>query len=198
MGAIVLFAVVLRKFSLLRPMMLKWKIDIMVCTSMFLIGQMEWRGEANQREESLSLLEEERRAKDVAEANCKRRQEGLRHKLDVDFQRYRDDIHRLEEELSRLRVAAASAQSGGADAPKPLAESNRKNLLPEVRVLPRSGNHRICLLCREQEVSVVFLPCAHQVLCHSCNEGQRERKNHICLACKKHVEDRIHVYGASS
>lgn len=160
--------------------------------------EMKWRGEAKEREESLSLLEEERRAKDAAETNCKRRQEGLRHKIDLDFQRYRDDIHRLEEELSRQKEAAASAQSGGADVPKPLSESNRKNLLPELRVLPRSRSHRICLLCREQEVSVVFLPCAHQVLCHSCNEGQRERNHHICLVCKKHVEDRIHVYGASS
>lgn len=164
--------------------------------------EMKWREEAKSREKSLSLLEEERRAKEGAESSCKRRQEGLRHKIEVDFQRYKDDIHRLEEELSRLREAATSArpvQPGDANAPKPLVESNTKNLLfPEARVVPRNSNHRICWLCREEEVSVVFLPCAHQILCNGCNLVHRENGNHACQACRKHIEDRIHVFGASS
>lgn len=152
-------------------------------------------------EEALSALEEERRAKDAAEANSKRRQEGLRQKIEIDFQRYKDDIHRLEEELSRRREVASTArliQSVDADAPKPLAESNPRILLPEQRELRQKSNHRLCWLCREDEVSVVLLPCAHQVLCYGCNESHRQKGSLACPACKKHVEERIHVYGASS
>lgn len=163
--------------------------------------EIKWRQEVKDREEALSVLEEERRTKDAAEANCRRRQEGLRQKIEIDFQRYKDDIHRLEEELFRRREVAAAArliQSVDADEPKPLAETNPKILLSERRDSPQKSNHRICCLCRGNEVSVVFLPCAHQVLCYGCNEGHREKGSHTCPACKKHIEDRIHVYGASS
>ncbi|KAL0927553.1 hypothetical protein M5K25_001733 [Dendrobium thyrsiflorum] len=163
--------------------------------------EIKWRQEMKDKEEALSLLEEEHRAKEAAEANCKRRQEGLRQKIEIDFQRYKDDIHRLEEELSRRREVAAAARlihSVDTDAPKPLAESNPKILLPEPRHSPQNNKHRICWVCRDNEVSVVFLPCAHQVLCYSCNEGGREKGSHTCPACKEHIEDRIRVYGASS
>ncbi|KAI0529073.1 hypothetical protein KFK09_001619 [Dendrobium nobile] len=164
-------------------------------------AEIKWRQEMKDKEEALSLLEEEHRAKEAAEANCKRRQEGLRQKIEIDFQRYKDDIHRLEEELSRRREVAAAARlihSVDTEAPKPLAESNPKVLLPEPRRSPQNNKHRICWVCRDNEVSVVFLPCAHQVLCYSCNEGGREKGSHACPACKEHIEDRIHVYGACS
>ncbi|KAG0448667.1 hypothetical protein HPP92_027726 [Vanilla planifolia] len=117
--------------------------------------EVRWRQEVKAKEEALVALEEEHRAKDVAEASCKRRQEGLRHKIGLDFQRYKDDVHRLEEELSRLRAIVAASQlnqTREADALKPLVESNPK-VLPIARELPRNNNHRVLHLSTRHEIS---------------------------------------------
>ncbi|XP_020596393.1 MND1-interacting protein 1 [Phalaenopsis equestris] len=160
-------------------------------------AEIKWRHELKEREEALSALEVERRVREAAEANCKRRQDGLRQKIEIDFQRYKDDIRRLEEELSRHREVAAAArliQAVDSDAPKVFVESYPKIYLPVPQESSHKSNHRLCWLCRDDEVSVVFLPCAHQVLCYGCNDASSGE----CLACKKHIEERIHVYGAKS
>lgn len=160
---------------------------------------------------ALLQLEEERRAKEAAESNNKRKLESLRLKIEIDFQRHKDDIQRLEQELARLRSSAQSTnlvhptttlpigdQAGG----MPKGETIAK-LLHELDKLEDSSekgvsSDRECMTCLKDEVSVVFLPCAHEVICANCNEDYGKKVKPTCPCCRVPIEQTIRTFGASS
>ncbi|KAH0926371.1 hypothetical protein HID58_018627 [Brassica napus] len=66
-----------------------------------------------------------------------------------------------------------------------------------------ANNDRECIICMKDEVSVVFLPCAHQVVCGSCSDsffsGNNNGGNKVtCPCCRSLVQQRIHIFGATS
>ncbi|XP_020114376.1 MND1-interacting protein 1-like [Ananas comosus] len=167
--------------------------------------------ESKTKEQAIALAEKERRAKESIEAGIKRRQDELRQKLEMDSKRYKDDIGRLEEELSRLQASAEPTQINSplpstlnfrdADTRRPPKEASGKGLNvlnkpPEPSQKP--SNHRECVNCKHDEVSVVLLPCAHQVLCARCNEDHEKRGKFSCPCCNTKIDERIRVYGVSS
>ncbi|KAL7123049.1 hypothetical protein ACP275_01G081400 [Erythranthe tilingii] len=181
----------------------------------------KWRQTQKSKELALTQLEEERRLKEASEANNKRKLEALRLKIEIDFQRHKDDLQRLEQEYSRLKEY--SPQSTTTDA---VNQSNNNNNDPWVEDSNGLSNDplgketiatvlkgldeiknpvekqmicdRRCMLCMKDEVSVVFLPCAHQVICASCNDTYGKKGRATCPYCKVPIEQRIRVYGASS
>ncbi|WOK94946.1 MND1-interacting protein 1 [Canna indica] len=172
--------------------------------------EVKWKQEIKAKEEAISLADEERRAKDSAKVNASRRQEALRRKIEIDFQRHKDDIQRLEDELARLKSSAGSnplfapsantLKTTDADV-KSLKEPNVKALTgfnkPQDSTKKLSWN-RVCVICKKDEVSIVFLPCSHQVVCASCNEDHDKKGKVSCPSCNVRIEERIRVYGASS
>jgi hypothetical protein len=54
---------------------------------------------------------------------------------------------------------------------------------------------RECVMCMSEEQSVVFLPCAHQVLCDGCNQEHLEKGHKDCPSCRTSIVQRIKVYG---
>lgn len=172
--------------------------------------EVKLREEIKAKDQAAVLLEEERRAKEAAEASIKRKHEALRQKIEIDFQRHKDDIRRLEEELTRLKplsppvstdfICSKVSPPGNSNGRKSLnAASGKTNHLPKQQEsAQKKVNHdRECLICMKDEVSVVFLPCAHQVLCANCNENH-EKKAIACPCCNVHIDQRVRVYGASS
>jgi hypothetical protein len=173
--------------------------------------QLKWRQEVNAKELALAQVGEERRSKETAEASNKRKLEALRLKIEIDFQRHKDDLQRLEQELSRLKASAQSTElhhpsnmvyTADNEGAKPREETIAK-LLHELYGLEDSSENeancdRECLLCRKDEVSVVFLPCSHQVLCANCSDNYGKKGKATCPCCRVPIEQRIRVYGASS
>ncbi|XP_008799427.1 MND1-interacting protein 1 [Phoenix dactylifera] len=170
----------------------------------------KWKREVKLRELGTAQAEEARRAREAAEINAKRRQEALQRKIELDFQCHKDDIQRLEEELSRLHATAASTQlnnlsfnalnSGDADAMKALKEGNEEmhTGFNKPQESSRKLNHdRVCVICLKDDVSVLFLPCAHQVVCVNCNKDHEKSKG-SCPCCNTKIDERIRVYGVSS
>lgn len=168
----------------------------------------KWRQEQKAKELVLSQLEEERRLKESSEANNKRKLEALRLKIEIDFQRHKDDLQRLEQEYERLNE---SAQSTDLEQPSEIWTENSAvnsqgdsiaRLLHELDFEDPSekegGCDRACILCMKDEVSVVFLPCAHQVICTNCNDSYTKKGKATCPYCRAPIEQRIRVYGASS
>lgn len=173
-------------------------------------AETKWRQEQKAKEHALAQVEEERRLKEASESNNKRKHEALRSKIELDFQRHKDDLQRLEQELSRLKLSTNSDQHStnpsAAEIPNgshPQGPTIAK-LLHELDDLDDSdekeaGIDRECIVCLKDEVSVVFLPCAHQVLCASCNDEYGTKgKTATCLICRVPIEQRIRVFGASS
>nr|GMD82498.1 MND1-interacting protein 1-like [Ipomoea batatas] len=57
----------------------------------------------------VTQIEEEKKFKEAAEAGNKRKLECLRLKVELDFQRQKDDLQRLEQDLSILKSSELSA-----------------------------------------------------------------------------------------
>lgn len=163
------------------------------------------------KEEALTLVEEERRAKEAAESNNKRKLEALRLKIEIDFQRHKDDLQRLEQELSRLKASAQSAELNHQSNTSPISDSEGAKpqretiakLLLELDNLEdfsekEVSSNRECIICMKDEVSVVFLPCAHQVMCASCSDEYGKKGKAACPCCRVQIQQRIRVFGASS
>lgn len=156
-------------------------------------------------------MEEEQRSKEAAEAHNKRKLETLRLKIELDFQRHKDDHQRLEQELSRLKASSdtdSSHLSSNVWEPERSQGENIAKLLEELDRLEGSyeseaNNDRECIICMKDEVSVVFLPCAHQVVCGSCSDNFFSSNNGgggkvTCPCCRAVVQQRIHIFGATS
>ncbi|KAF7809998.1 MND1-interacting protein 1 [Senna tora] len=163
--------------------------------------QVKWMEELKAKEEAFGLVGEEQRSKEAVEADNRRKLEVLRLKIEMDFQRHRDDLSRLEQELSCLRASSESNTS-----PSEGAKTEREaiaKLLQELEKLEDSSNKEVssdreCVICMKDEVSVVFLPCAHQVMCASCSDAYGGKAKAACPCCHVPIEQRIRVFGASS
>lgn len=156
-------------------------------------------------------LEEERRLKEACEANSKRKLEALRLKIEIDFQRHKDDLQRLEQEYTRLKESAQLTEmesqandlwTENSDSVNSRGETIAR-LLQELDQLEDSQEKEVncdreCMICMKDEVSVVFLPCAHQVICANCNDNYGKKGKASCPYCRVPIEQRIRVYGASS
>ncbi|ESQ45048.1 hypothetical protein EUTSA_v10010162mg [Eutrema salsugineum] len=167
----------------------------------------KWRQEQKAKEQALAQVEEEQRSKEATEASNKRKVESFRLKIEIDFQRHKDDLQRLEQELSRLNKGSStdsSLQSDNTSDTKGKSDkSAMSKLLEELDRLDGSyekeaNNDRECLICMKDEVSVVFLPCAHQVVCASCSDSFMAGGKATCPCCRAPVQQRIRVFGATS
>ncbi|OIW10879.1 hypothetical protein TanjilG_27825 [Lupinus angustifolius] len=167
--------------------------------------------ELKAKEEALALIEEERRAKEAAEANNKRNLKALCLNIEIDFQRRKDDILRLEQELARLKASAQSANLHHKSNTSRTSESEGAKLQREAiaKLIQDFKNmedfsekevssDRQCIICKKDEVSIVLLPCAHQVMCVSCSEEYGRKGRAACPCCRVPIEQRIRVFGASS
>lgn len=153
-------------------------------------AEAKWRQEQRAKEQALAQVEEERRLKEEAEATNKRNFEALRLRIEIDFQRHKDDLQWLEQDLSWLK---ASNELPEGNVARMLHDFDRSEDSSEKDV---SGDRK-CLICTKGEVSVVFLPCAHQVLCAKCNDNYGKKGRAIC-PCGVQIEQRIRVFGATT
>ncbi|KAL9242707.1 hypothetical protein vseg_016682 [Gypsophila vaccaria] len=169
-------------------------------------AEAKWRHEVKDKELAMALVEEERRSKETTEGNNKRKLEALRLRIEIDFQRHKDDLERLEQELSRLKASAQIIEpndpsdaftTGSPETAKHQCQTIAR-LLHELDEPEREGNDRECIICLKDEVSVVFLPCAHQVMCVGCGEDYGKKGKATCPCCRVPIEQRIRVFGASS
>ena len=50
-----------------------------------------------------------------------------------------------------------------------------------------------CVMCLSEEMSVLFMPCAHQVVCKTCNELHEKQGMQDCPSCRSPIQQRIAV-----
>ncbi|KAK7252730.1 hypothetical protein RIF29_36900 [Crotalaria pallida] len=167
--------------------------------------------ELKAKEEALALVEVERRSKEAADANNRRNLKALRLKIEIDIQRRKDDLLRLEQELACLKVSAQSADLRRKSNTSLTSESEGAKLQREkiAQLFQELYNieglsdkevsgDRECILCKKDQVSIVFLPCAHQVMCAGCSEVYGRKSKAVCPCCHVPIEKRICVFGVSS
>ena len=118
----------------------------------------------------------------------KRKHEALRRNIEIEFKIHDSDLQRLKQELSQSKVASQ---------PTEVLQISDFFSQPKITGEEIIGD-RVCMFCKKNTVSVVYLPCAHQVLCASCDDLYQKTGKAVCLHCCVPIEQRIWVLGVSS
>lgn len=166
-------------------------------------------------EELLTQAMSLKKDREQSEASAKSKENIIRLKAEKKLQKFKDDIEKHEKEISQLRskmdsfkIAALRKGIDGSYASR-LTDS-RDPTIKESTISYRSRmvnnfdgaggvkRERECVMCLSEEMSVVFLPCAHQVVCTSCNELHEKQGMKDCPSCRSTIIKRIPVHFSSS
>ncbi|XP_077232337.1 RING/U-box superfamily protein [Tasmannia lanceolata] len=165
-----------------------------------------WRQEQKVKDEALMQANSERKEREQIEASAKSEEDMIRLKAENDFQRCKDDIRRLEREISQLRLKSDSSKiealRWGIDGTTALKETNTHYISGMIDFqelgIGDVQRDRECVMCLTEEMSIVFLPCAHQVVCSKCNELHEKQGMKDCPSCRTPIQQRIRVRFADS
>ncbi|WVZ62777.1 hypothetical protein U9M48_012479 [Paspalum notatum var. saurae] len=89
-------------------------------------------------------------------------------------------IKNLKQQIGEIEMSRSS---------KPL--SIAKFMGPPGFMIDSVQREQECVMCLEEEVSVVFLPCRHQVVCADCNQRHQDGGMIECPSCRSPIEQRI-------
>lgn len=176
--------------------------------------------EKNVTEELLTQASSLKKEREQIEASAKSKEDTLKLKEESNLLKYKLDVQKLEKEISQLRLKTDSSKIA---ALKRGVEGSYASKLTDSRTIaPATAHHapsfskmtadfedysenggvkreRECVMCLSEEMSVVFLPCAHQVVCMTCNELHEKQGMKDCPSCRSTIQERICVrYAASS
>ncbi|KAJ6911677.1 hypothetical protein NC652_022073 [Populus alba x Populus x berolinensis] len=178
-----------------------------------------WRQEEKAKEELLMQASLLRKEIENIEASAKSKEGMIKLKAETNLQKYKDDIQKLEKEISQLRlktdsskIAALRRGIDGSYASRladiksnPAQKESRTPWISEVandfHDYSETGGvkrERECVMCLSEEMAVVFLPCAHQVVCTTCNELHEKQGMKDCPSCRGPIQQRIPVRYARS
>lgn len=172
------------------------------------------------KDELLAKASSIRKERMQIEASAKSKEDMIQTKAERDLQRYKEDIQKLETEIAQLRLKKdsskiAALKRGGIDGSYPSHLTDSKNV-PTIKEGTNQTRHisevmadlhewtgdmkreRECVMCLSEEMSVVFLPCAHQVVCRNCNDLHEKRGMKDCPSCRTSIQRRIPVRYAHS
>ncbi|XP_027332625.1 putative E3 ubiquitin-protein ligase RF298 isoform X2 [Abrus precatorius] len=170
-----------------------------------------WQQEAKTKEELFLQASSIKKEREEIEESGKSKEDMIKLKAERNLQRYRDDIHKLEKEIAQLRLKTDSSKiaalrmgidgsyaSGCADLKSGTAlKEPRTSFISELVIdcSVRGGVKREheCVMCLSEEMSVVFLPCAHLVVCTTCNELHQKQGMQDCPSCRSPIQQRIAV-----
>lgn len=160
-----------------------------------------------------------RKEREQIEASTKSKEDMIKSKAEKNLQKYKDDIEKLEKEISQLRLKTDSSKIAAlkrgidgsyasrlTDIRNGLDHQNSwapyiSDVVRDFQDYSESGGvkrERECVMCLSEEMSVVFLPCAHQVVCTTCNELHEKQGMKDCPSCRSPIQRRVSVRYARS
>ncbi|XP_061990135.1 putative E3 ubiquitin-protein ligase RF298 isoform X1 [Rosa rugosa] len=178
-----------------------------------------WQQEEKSKEELLEQASSIRKEREQLEASAKSKEDQIKLKAENNLQKYKDDIQNLDKEISQLRLKSDSSKIAalrrGVDGSYASKVSDVENSLDQkgsqmpfisdvvkdLHDYSETGGvkrERECVMCLSEEMSVVFLPCAHQVVCRTCNELHEKQGMKDCPSCRSPIQWRISVRYARS
>nr|GMD60975.1 putative E3 ubiquitin-protein ligase RF298 isoform X1 [Ipomoea batatas] len=125
--------------------------------------------EVKEKIKNLQKLESIRSKREQWKRQVKAEEDNLRAIAESNRLQYEERKCKLIEEISALKLAAASRDQGG---------------------VKREWE---CTICLTKATSVAFLPCAHQVLCKDCNTLHENQGMKDCPSCRTPIVQRIHA-----
>ncbi|KAK3193921.1 hypothetical protein Dsin_025231 [Dipteronia sinensis] len=155
--------------------------------------------ERMENEQYLSQAAAIRKEREQLEAAAKVEEEKLMVKAEKEKKLYLINIKQVESRLSLLKYRADAAKiaalRGGFDGGfGGLTPGSSSSATPRnEKAAGGLRRDRECVMCLSEEKSVVFLPCAHQVLCPKCNELHEKQGMEDCPSCRAPIQRRINV-----
>lgn len=133
----------------------------------------------------------------------KMEEDNMREMAESNMQKCKEDIQKLESEIARLRLQSEGSKiealRRGIDVRLQSPKITKNSALFDDNFGSRSVEmERECVMCLTEEMSVVFLPCAHQVLCGQCNVLHEKQGMNDCPSCRTPIKKRINVRFAHS
>ncbi|AEE82258.1 putative E3 ubiquitin-protein ligase RF298 [Arabidopsis thaliana] len=139
----------------------------------------------------------------------KAEEERIKTKAENDVKYYIENIKRLDTEISKLKLKSDSLKiaalkkgiDGNNDGNKSgmnHTTNTKANSMASAKVWENNQGaeskikrERECVMCLSEEMSVIFLPCAHQVLCSKCNQLHEKEAMEDCPSCRAKIQRRI-------
>ncbi|KAK7270246.1 hypothetical protein RIF29_23250 [Crotalaria pallida] len=163
-----------------------------------LLGKAEARVERERvaKEKLLAQAAAIKKESKELEARRKAEEDGIRKKAAHNLQQYVEEIAKLERELDEIKQKSESEKiavlrKGESTGNKKSGPSQTMVSSQAKSVAGRLRRERECVMCLSEEMSVVFLPCAHQVVCTECNKLHEKQGMKECPSCRTPIQSRI-------
>ncbi|KAL3648904.1 hypothetical protein CASFOL_005307 [Castilleja foliolosa] len=153
-----------------------------------------------------------KKEREQIKASTQSKEDIIKSRAQTNLQKHRDDIERLEKEISQMRLKTDSSKiaalrrgvdSSYASKLTDLRNTGRAHKDPLAisshhasRIVNGVKRERECVMCLSEEMSVVYLPCAHQVVCTTCNELHEKQGMKDCPSCRGPIQRRVCVHYA--
>ncbi|ESW16580.1 hypothetical protein PHAVU_007G168300 [Phaseolus vulgaris] len=163
------------------------------------------------KEKLLSQVASIKKEREQRELHMKSEEDIIRRKAARDLQKYVEDIGKVEKELVDLKLKSDSekiaalrrcveerndsfSRTKSTPNMKGNKTSNESQTMESCHDKLAAGSLRReqeCVMCLSEEMSVVFLPCSHQVVCPECNELHEKQGMKECPSCRTPIQRRI-------
>ncbi|XP_073292187.1 putative E3 ubiquitin-protein ligase RF298 [Primulina huaijiensis] len=166
--------------------------------------------EEKEKVKAATFIDSLRRKKEEDDAVTREEEDRIKQMGELNLQKCKEAIKNLESAVSELilesdksKIAAlnvgyGSCLNGGEDA-STFPGLKLPKITKRLAVFQENfgaGNvrpERECIMCMTEEISVVFLPCAHQVLCGQCSNLHEKQGINDCPSCRTTIGKRISV-----
>lgn len=178
--------------------------------------------EEKEKSDKLAQLNSQKKEKEHIEMSARAEENALMVKSENEMQRFKSEIRELEQQIQQLRSADVSSKMAAprwtppdsrsyasrlAQGKNGISNGNRAAVAFKGRmergVLVGPGEDEVqrereCVMCLSEEMAVVFLPCAHQVVCVNCNQMHESQGMKDCPSCRSLILRRILVRSSNS
>ncbi|KAM3267362.1 putative E3 ubiquitin-protein ligase [Capsicum chacoense] len=130
----------------------------------------------------------------------KTEEDNMRETAESNMKKCKEDIRKLESEISLLRfqsegskIEALRRGINNMELQSPKITKSLASVFEQNLGSASVEIERECIMCLSEEKTVVFLPCAHQVLCSQCNVLHEKQGMNDCPSCRTPIKKRINV-----
>ncbi|KAG6536151.1 hypothetical protein ZIOFF_001195 [Zingiber officinale] len=135
-----------------------------------------WKKEEKLKNDALEMAETERKELEQIEMSAKLQENAIKIEAENNLQRYKNYILQLKNQIAQLKLVKSSSSN---------------NCLSEKESRSELKREWECVMCLSEIVSVVLLPCAHQVFCRQCNELHEQKGVKECPSCRTPIQRRV-------
>ncbi|KAI3514642.1 hypothetical protein L1887_13229 [Cichorium endivia] len=130
--------------------------------------------------------------RDILEDVAMTEYEMMKVKEEEELKKYETKKKRIEYEISVLKLEVESKRITAMQKSINMNGDSSKRLEVFKNMGKQKKKDRECVMCLNEEMIVVFLPCRHQVLCEACNV-KHEKEMNDCPSCRTPIEKRITI-----